>query len=250
MTILITGHEGMLGSVLLKDLRSKGHQVVEFNGDTTKKENWTRHLEEDFDTIIHLAAFAGVRPSFENPEGYYFNNVNSMQNAVEFCKKQTNPKFLYASSSNAKEWWLNPYAATKRMNEVQGKFIRSIGMRFHTIWPGRQDMLYQKLLKKEVTYINEDHYRDFVHVDDVVAAINTIINNYDQVIQIEGPVVDIGTGHQTPVSEVARVMGYEGEYVKDKSVGERKNTCANVEYLLQLGWTPKRNILNANSNNQ
>lgn len=250
MTILVTGHEGMLGSRLVKDLRLKGNQVVEFIGDTTKKENWNRHKDEIYVTVIHLAAFAGVRASFENPEGYYYNNVNSMQNAIEFCQEQCTTKFLYASSSNAKEWWLNPYAATKRMNEVQGKFYKSIGMRFHTIWPGREDMLYQKLLKKEVTYINEDHYRDFVHVDDVISAIDTILMNYDRVLEVEGPVVDIGTGHQTPVSEVARVMGYEGEYVKDNSVGERKNTCANVEYLLQLGWTPKRNILNANSNNQ
>lgn len=250
MTILVTGHEGMLGSRLVENLRLKGNQVVEFVGDTTKKEDWDRHKDEIYITVIHLAAFAGVRPSFDNPEGYYFNNVNSMQNAVEFCQEQCTTKFIYASSSNAKEWWLNPYAATKRMNEVQGKFYKSIGMRFHTIWPGRQDMLYQKLLNKEVTYINEDHYRDFVHVDDVISAIDTILTNYDKVLEIEGPVVDIGTGHQTPVSEVARVMGYEGEYVKDNSVGERKNTCANVEYLLQLGWTPKGNILNANSNNQ
>lgn len=249
MTILITGHEGMLGSRYVERLRANGKQVVCFHGDTTKKDNWNRHMDEIYTTVIHLAAFAGVRASFKNPEGYYYNNVNSMQNAVEFCQEQCTTKFIYASSSNAKEWWLNPYAATKRMNEVQGKNVKSIGMRFHTIWPGREDMLYRMLENGKVTYINRDHYRDFIHVEDLMDALDTILLHYDKVLEMEGPVVDIGTGHKTPVEQVAQAMGYDGEYVEEKSVGERKNTCANVEYLLQLGWTPKRNILNANSRN-
>lgn len=243
--ILITGWEGMVGSRLEAFLIEKGHQVVRFEGDTTQKKNWNRHAGEHYDYLIHLAAFAGVRKSFEDPEAYYYNNVNSMQNAVEFAQEHVS-KFLYASSSNSKEWWLNPYAATKRMNEVQGKFVRSIGMRFHTVWPGRPDMLFRKLQNGEVTYINEDHYRDFIHVRDLLEAIYTIMRNYEAVLDLEGPVVDIGTGHMTPVSEVAKIMGYTGAFTRNTSVGERKNTCADVEYLLKLGWTPQRNIMDVN----
>ena len=57
-------------------------------------------------------------------------------------------------------------------------------------------------------------------------------------------VYDIGTGHSTPVEQVAQIMGYEGEYIDDLPKTERVSTKADIEALLRLGYTPQRNILN------
>ena len=246
----MTGWEGMIGSHLTKYLQRMGHEVSHFRGDITNEQDWNRHAGENvrYDYMIHLAALAGVRPSFEQPEIYYANNVDGTRLALEwgdiFCKK-----ILYASSSNAWEWWGNPYAATKKMNEIQAEQYMAIGMRFHTVWPGRDDMLYRKLEKGEVTYINEHHTRDFIHIDDLCSAIHMIMQNFEYVMDEQGPVVDIGTGHSTLGKSVAKAMGFEGEYRSENPQGERVHTRADMEYLHSLGWGPKRNILTSSGQN-
>ena len=246
MAILLTGAEGMIGSNLSLALQNKGHEVLHFEGDVTKKNRWDQYRNQRYDAVIHLAAFAGVRPSLEDPDAYFHNNITSTEHALVFGQDHTN-KMLYASSSNAYEWWGNPYAATKKMNEVQGRLFKSIGMRFHTVWPGREDMLYRKLQKGEVTHVNVHHYRDFIHVSDLVNGIITIMDNFDKVYADKYGVCDIGTGHPIPVAEVAKLMGFAGEYRDENPKGERIKTCADVEYLLQLGWTPKHNIMDLKS---
>ena len=104
-------------------------------------------------------------------------------------------------------------------------------------------LLYRKLQKGEVSYINVNHHRDFIHVEDLITGIKVIYDNFWTLLP-KGRVRDIGTGHTTPVEQVAKVMGYEGEYHYENPKGERIKTCADVEYLLQLGWTPKHNVLN------
>ena len=250
MKIFMTGAEGMIGTYLTQYLEKVGHEVSHFAGDITNEEDWMGYAKENekYDYMIHLAALAGVRTSFEQPEVYYANNVDGTRLALEwadiFCKR-----ILYASSSNAWEWWGNPYAATKKMNEIQAEQYQAIGMRFHTVWPGRDDMLYRKLEKGEVTYINEHHTRDFIHVDDLCSAIHMIMQNFDYVMEEQGPVVDIGTGHSTLVKSVAKAMGFEGEYRSENPQGERIHTRANMEYLHNLGWGPKRNILTSTGQN-
>ena len=248
---MITGAEGMVGRNLTKHLTNKGYNVVAFEGDATKTSSWEQYEGEEYEAIIHLAAYPGVRQSFENPSRYYYNNTMCMENFLKYGIKMTK-KLIYASSSNAQEWWLNPYAGTKKMNECQARPYKAIGMRFHTVFPGRDDMLFRKLERKEVTYINEDHRRDFIHVRDLCEAIETIAINFDTVYNYtlttgSGPgVVDIGTGQSVSVKEVAQLMGYNGEYVRGTSVGERIETAADNQYLLKLGWKPKRNILDVN----
>ena len=243
MKILITGSQGMIGSHL-KNYLKEWFEIVEFEGDVTHKDAWDNYpYPESYYALIHLAAFAGVRDSMKNPDKYYNNNVISTRHALEWGR---HAKYvLYASSSNAYEWWGNPYATTKKINEEQGKMYKNtIGMRFHTVWPGRDDMLYQKLKRKEVSYINELHTRDFIHVEDLCSAIRKILDNFDHVLSEVGNVVDIGTGHGTSVKSVAKGMGFEGQYISDDTPGERIHTRANVEWLYNLGWGPQHNILN------
>ena len=241
MKVLITGADGMVGSRLAKFLTREGHDVTEFEGDIREWDSWVKYVDQRWDFLIHLAALAGVRPSFEDPETYYDNNVNGTFAALQFGALACD-KTLYASSSNAYEWWGNPYAGTKKMCEVLAADKNAIGMRFHTVWPGRPDMLFRKFENNEVSYINRGHYRDFIHVKDLLNGIYTLMNNYYRVLS-DRRVVDIGTGHATPVEEVAKIFGFDGEWRDANPVGERTHTKADVEWLLQLGWTPEYNIL-------
>ena len=240
MHVLVTGHEGYVGSRLMEQLLKQNHTVGYFEGDLLDTD-W-ENLDERYDTVIHLAGLAGVRRSFSEPLEYYKNNVELSRRIFKYCER-TNTNIMYASSSNAHEWWLNPYATTKQMLEEMASMltVKHIGMKFHTVWPGRDDMLYKRLIRDDVKYINEDHFRDWIHIEDLLNGLCTIMENCDI---IEQSVVDIGTGHITPVKQVAKKFGFTGEWRKGEAPGERMATCADVEYLLALGWTPKHNIMN------
>ena len=242
MKILLTGHLGCVGSHLCKFLQDKA-TVVCFDGNVTNKDDWDKYYgKEKFNVLIHLAAIAGVRRSFEDPEFYYHNNVVGTSNALQFAEDAMIDRVLYASSSNAYEWWGNPYAATKKMCEVLAEpHNNAKGMRFHTVWPGRQDMLYQNLVKGNVTYINANHYRDWIHVEDLCNAMWTILLNWSM---IDKKVLDIGTGKSFNVLEMAqKIFNWEGEIRYENPKGERVKTQANVEYLYRLGWKPEKDIL-------
>ena len=64
-TVLLTGAEGMIGSHLKTYLIDNGYSVVSFEGDVCKQKDWNKYDTPDY--LIHLAAFAGVRASINQP---------------------------------------------------------------------------------------------------------------------------------------------------------------------------------------
>ena len=233
MKILVTGHKGSIGSYVFNHLKTIGHQVsgIDFPDDIVDFEGG------DYDVIIHLAAFAALRDSFENPDRFWENNVVKSIPIFEFCKKK-DVRLLYASSAGAHGWWHNPYAITKKVNEIQAP-PNSVGMRFFNVWAekvSRSDMLYRMLEEKTATYLTR-HKRDWIHVNDIVTAIATLIpSSYNGVL-------DVGTGNPVSVIDLAKKMGMEHLPIKEDTPGERETTCADISQLMELGWTPTIDIL-------
>jgi UDP-glucose 4-epimerase len=86
--------------------------------------------------------------------------------------------------------------------------------------------------------------RDFVHVDDVVAANLAVLDAPESAVA--GRVFNVGTGHATTVNEVATMLiralapGARAEYLPAQA-GEMRNAIADVRAIrAQLGWTPRR----------
>ncbi|MBQ6956899.1 MAG: GDP-mannose 4,6-dehydratase [Bacteroidales bacterium] len=155
--------------------------------------------EYGFDTVVNLAAQAGVRYSIENPDVYIESNIIGFYNILEACRHHPVEHLVYASSSsvyggNKKVPFSvddrvdNPvslYAATKKSNELFAHCysklynIPSTGLRFFTVYgpAGRPDMAYfgftNKLLKGENIQIYNygNCRRDFTYVDDIVEGI-------------------------------------------------------------------------------
>ena len=63
-------------------------------------------------------------------------------------------------------------------------------MRFTTLTVpnAREQMLIPSLIRDDVSYINIDHSRDFIHVDDLCNAVMMLID------KMKYGVMDIGTG--------------------------------------------------------
>ena len=105
--ILVTGHRGFIGRYVFADWRrTHGYLVkgIDHPDDIVDFE------PDDYQLVIHLAAWADIRESMEKPEAYYVNNVAKAKPIFDWCAK-TNTRLLYASSSAVGDsYWENPYA--------------------------------------------------------------------------------------------------------------------------------------------
>ncbi|MBO1005305.1 GDP-mannose 4,6-dehydratase [Pseudogracilibacillus auburnensis] len=159
--------------------------------------------------VVNLAAQAGVRYSIINPDVYVQTNIIGFYNILEACRNYAVDHLVYASSSSVygnnkkipfveTDFVDDPvslYAATKKANELMAHtyshlyHIPATGLRFFTVYGplGRPDMAYfsfvDQYFKGEPIKIfnngdmNNDLYRDFTYIDDIIMGIERLLNN-------------------------------------------------------------------------
>jgi len=236
--ILVTGAAGFIGFHLSKRLLSEGKNVVGIDNLNTyydvnlkkarlailkKYDNFTFHKIDisnrasienlfsgqlhapssmrhvDFDTVVHLAAQAGVRYSITNPYAYIDSNIVGFINILEGCRHNKVKHLVYASSSsvygaNTKmpfsihhniDHPVSLYAATKKANELMAHTYSSLykipttGLRFFTVYGpwGRPDMalfLFTRAILegKAIDVFNRGKMqRDFTYIDDIIEGV-------------------------------------------------------------------------------
>ena len=228
---ILTGADGFIG----KHFKSSLDGVVECD-----LENCLTFLDnfkswDKIDMIIHQGALSST--TNKNLEMVYKYNIDFSIKLFEKAIEYGIP-VKYASSASVYEWWMYPYAISKKVNEIQAP-PNSVGMRFFNVWAeegSRDDMLYEMLKQGTAKYITR-HKRDWVHVLDVVRAIATLIpSNFTGII-------DVGTGQMTSVLDLANAMGMGHLPIKEDTPNEPDELCANIEPLMELGWFPTVNIL-------
>ena len=231
--IVITGSSGFIGFHVCDILLKQNYQVIGIDNhnnyyDTKLKNQRSKILKKNknfnfykFDIknkkklkklitkykpyiIIHLAAQAGVRYSFINPQKYIDSNITGFTNILEIMKLLNLKNLVYASSSSVygdckvlpfkENLELNPlnfYGQTKLLNErianiYEKNFkIKTIGLRFFTVYGpyGRPDMFIPKIInkiknKKVIELFNNgNHDRDFTFVTDVAHIVYMIVKN-------------------------------------------------------------------------
>src|SRR5438874_11906239 len=126
-SILVTGCAGFIGSHLADALLKKGYNVIgidNFDSFYSRKlkesnleyaltnKNFTFYeidirsaeqldsITEQIDTMIHLAAKAGVLPSIANPAAYIETNIAGTHHVLNFMKSRGIKKYVFASSSS------------------------------------------------------------------------------------------------------------------------------------------------------
>jgi len=239
MKILLTGHKGYIGSALFDRLTKAKHKVYGIDKIEGNDLLFCEFPNIHFDLIIHLAGLSGVRESLSDPTGYWMNNVEASRRLFE---RYPNTRILYASSSSAYEPDLNPYAASKYiLEELAARYPDTLGMRFHTVYSDncpRENMFFNKLRKGTLEYSTQ-HYRDFIHLYDVLDAIDILIKN----THVNGE-IDIGTGNPIKIQDLAPDLP-----VRLNTPGEREFTCANTEKIKALGFKPKYSVEKFLTNN-
>lgn len=182
-------------------------------GDISDKETINGLFEEyKPHVVVNLAAQAGVRYSIENPDVYIQSNIIGFYNILEACRHYPVEHLVYASSSsvygaNKKVPFeetdmvddpVSLYAASKKSNELMARTyshlynIPATGLRFFTVYGpmGRPDMAYFGFTDKyfageSIKIFNNgdfenDLYRDFTYIDDIVTGIERLLSNPPQ----------------------------------------------------------------------
>ena len=232
MNILITGSAGFIGYHLSKRLINEQYKIIGVDNlnnyydvglkkarlnNLLKYDNFkfyqyniedNNNIQElfdryQFDTVIHLAAQAGVRYSLKNPWSYINSNIVGLLSILESCRSHPVKHLIFASSSsvygaNRKipfsehdnvDHPVSLYAATKKSGELMAHTYSHLfnipvtNLRFFTVYGpwGRPDMAYYKFTEsiyegKEIeVYNNGNMRRDFTYIDDVVEAIIKLI---------------------------------------------------------------------------
>ena len=187
---------------------------------------------------MHLAAYADVRQSLQEPQKYWTNNVENTTRIQKICGYNNIP-LLYASSSCIHQWWLSPYGTSKKVNE-ETAMPNQVGLRFTTVYGdgARESMLIGKLISGTIKYLTR-HVRDFVHVSDVVDAIVLLLSKD---IKLLKPAYDIGTGTGNVVEDLGNLAGWQGIEVTDGDSCEAQDNTADISEMKKLGWEPKINV--------
>ena len=238
MKIAITGSSGFIGGHLKEKLKREGHEIISWD----RKDGKDIH---DFELngaefVVHLAADADVRRSIEEPDAYWENNVVPTTRIQRMCYRNNVP-LLYASSSCIHAWHQSPYGISKKVNE-ETAFPGQVGLRFTTVYGdgARDTMFIGKLMRGELKYATK-HIRDFIHVDDVLQAIERIMLKItDPHLMPEAtlrPAYDIGTGVGNMVYELARIR-MPGIDIKLGDDCEAQDNTADITHIKELGFEP------------
>lgn len=300
MKILVTGAAGFFGSNLCEYLLANKHKVIgidNFNDyydpkikrynikdfkdnpnfklyeiDILNKEALKKVFEEnEIEIIIHLAAWAGVTYSIDNPVVYVKNNIEGTVNVADMGVKFKVKSFIFASTSSV--YGSNnvpftedmkifdpkaPYPVTKYAGELllrnysenfdlpvtvfrifnpQGKRMRpdlALSKLIRSCEYGTEFPLYQDL---------DDTGRDYCYIGHMFEAIDYVMNN-----PFEYEIFNLGNSNPVSLGDLIKtVEEVTGKKVNIKKMpsrkGEMTTTYANIEKAkAMIGYNPTTSI--------
>jgi len=269
MRIVVTGAAGFIGSHLSESLLADGHEIVgvdnfdDFYEPERKRRNLATAMadsrfefaEADIrnteavrsalvgaDSVVHLAARPGVRPSFARPDAYAQANVVGTATLLEVLTSLEITRLIFISSSSVYGEGAqspfredgdtgvpkSPYAATKLAGEALCRtFSHCIAhiavLRLFSVYGPRQrpDLALQTFARciqagEPIPILGPtSSYRDYTYVDDIVSGIK-------QSLRVDEPWLTLNLGSGSPVTLEEMITGLEQALGRQA----RRNTLA------------------------
>lgn len=284
MRIFITGADGFIGQHMVERLKDKHELefLKQDLRDHDKVGFQIRQFDPEI--IVHLAARTEVQDSFYEQITFSEINYVGTVNLIEIAATLPNLKnFVFASTMEVYGWQpisdlikegkeegiiaFNestppnpnaPYAVAKYGCEKYLEYAhRSYGLPFTAIRQtnayGRKDnnffvteqIIYQMLTnEKEINLGYGEPYRNFIYIDDLLDAWETVINNPDK---CAGEIFCIGPDNAIKIKDyvnlIAKKLNWNGHVnwnTKPPRPGEiYLLNSTNHKITTRLGWTPK-----------
>lgn len=233
----------------------------------------TLFSDEGFDTVVNLAAQAGVRYSITNPYAYLQSNLVGFLNILESCRNFNVGNLVYASSSSVYgandkvpfseddkvDSPVSLYAATKKSNELMAHAYSKLygmkvtGLRYFTVYgpwgrPDMSPMLFASAIDRGEpikVFNNGDMIRDFTYIDDIVEGTIKVVDTPPADGENMARVYNIGCSNPVKlmdfISEIEDAMGKKAEKIfLPMQPGDVYQTNADTTRLeTEIGYHPE-----------
>ena len=279
-TILILGSKGFIGSHLVDFFSGQGHLVTGCDLTEYAHTNYTYHKlsihSTDFDSIftgqpfdicINASGSGNVGYSMEHPCTDFESNTYSVAKVLDTIRKfQPGCRYIQLSSAaiygnpqqlpvveEASLAPLSAYGWHKYMSELLCKEyyqlyeVKNVILRPFSVYGRglRKQLLWDLCVKlsgqsRVELFGTGDESRDFIHIDDLMQAVDRIIVNG----LFEGEIYNVASGIETPIRDIAKI--FEKKFVKGANIffsgesraGDPNNWCADISKLKATGFKP------------
>lgn len=254
----MTGHKGLIGSVLKKRLEEEGYQIVlgidKVDGrEVCSLDDFELNPNVRVDMLIHCAALCKINKIIEEPL-LGFENVKDVFSVLEFCRKNKIPKIIYFSSTRVLSKEKNTYTASKIYGEELCKAYKNCyGIDYLIIRPStvygpvldRTKRLIHifivNALKNEDLVIYGSHETktlDLTYIDDFIDGVLLAMDNdwnkeYDISGEEEFNIYDLAKFIISEIGSLSKIKVGEAEISQPQQV-----KIDNSE-IKKLGYLPK-----------
>ena len=299
MAILVTGGAGFIGSHFIERTLAAGEEQIvcldsfnDYYDPAIKRANVKGFADDprvtlvedsfcdrdaverlftahDIEHVVHLGAYAGVRPSVENPFIYQEANVLGTLVLLEAAHRHPVRRFLLASSSTVYGRGaavpfvedaplgtpMSPYGATKRAAEVLGTTyfdlhrVPTVSLRLFSVYgprlrPDLALTIFTAAIEEGRTlplYGDGTIRRDFTHVSDICDGLTSALSAEN----VAGEAINLG--HNEPIEMRALIAALEKALGKKAVIdqqpekpGDMAVTCADLTKAGRLlGYRPR-----------
>jgi CDP-glucose 4,6-dehydratase len=300
-TVLVTGATGLVGSWLVPRLLSEGAAVVALVRDADPQSELIRSgtigrctvvngrvesfsdleralVENEADTVFHLAAQTIVGSAYRSPIATFESNIRGTYNLLEACRRQREAvrRIVVASSDKAYgEAAVLPYteempASGRHPYDVSKSCADLLAQTYSATYSlpvavarcgniyGGGDLNWSRLIpgtirsalegRRPIIRSDGRYTRDYLYVTDAVAAYLALADGIDRE-EVSGGVFNFGPGLPASVLDVTNVIleliGRKdlAADIRDEAKSEiRDQTLDSAKARRLLGWVPARGL--------
>jgi len=280
--ILITGAAGFIGANLTRKLIKTGNEINILIKETSnlwrindivsncnvhkidlKKVEDVRNVVKEINPeLVYHCAGHGIYPSQKNTAEIFStnilgtfnlldalnenNNLHRLVNLGSFFEYLTNPTDPYTISKITQTKLAEHFFKEKKLPIVTLRLFTPYG-KFDS--PGRLicDLMIALIKDKPLEIFSKYTKRDFIHIDDVITALEIASQQSD----ISGEIIDIGTGNEISVEEIVSmstqlsdnelVINWNDTKQREVDILD-ENIFLGRQHTQKLNWTPSTSL--------